>query len=194
MGQIKSKHDDTVQSMAESSPLEIILNTPGLVHIAENIFNNLDDKDVEVCRDINRSSKQILNNPMFWLRKFGQLSKENQKDWFKVIQSVKNSKKELAITSYLQWNLKKEAVDLPCYTSPAVQDDFRKKIWEICKKQGKSDEDTEIVKILAPLTDNPNAPNNYGEIPIHCAAQEGHVEIFQILSNLTDNLNAPDKK
>ena len=134
MGQIKSKNDDTVQSMAESSPLEIILNNPGLVHIGENIFNNLDDKDVEVCRDINRSSRQILNNPMFWLRKFGQLSKENQKDWFKVIQSVKNSKKELAITSYLQWNLKKEAVDLPCYTSPAVQDDFRKKIWESCGK------------------------------------------------------------
>ena len=56
--------------------------------------------------------------------------------------------------SYLQWELKKEdLVDLPCYSSPAVQDDFRKRIFEFCKKfrSELSDEDIEIVKILAPL-------------------------------------------
>ena len=53
--QIQSKNDD-IQSMAKENPLEIILNTPGLVHIAENIFNNLDEKDVEVCGDINQAS------------------------------------------------------------------------------------------------------------------------------------------
>ena len=80
-----------IQSKAEVSPLEKILNNPGLVHLTENIFGNL--ADVEVWRDINRSSREILNNPMFWLRKFGSLSKENQKDWINVIESVKNSDK-----------------------------------------------------------------------------------------------------
>ena len=166
MGQIQSQNDH-IQNMAADkiSPLEIILNAPGLLHISENIFNNLDYKDLEVCRNINRSSQQILDNPMFWLRKLGLLSKKNKKDWIKVIQSVKNSsKKKKAIISYLQWNLKKEVVDLPCYTSPAVQDDFKKRIRESCQKWSwkLSDEDTEIVKILAPLTENPNAAAEYG--------------------------------
>ena len=75
-----------------------------------------------------------MEKPMFLLRKFKGLSKENQNDWIKVIQSVKNSDKGIAIISYLKWNLKKEVVDLPCYSSPAVQDDFRKKLRECCQK------------------------------------------------------------
>ena len=146
--QIQSKKD-AIQSKAELSPLEKILNNPGLVHLAENIFGNLADEDAEVCRDINKSSKQILDNPMFWLRKSGSISKGNQKDWIKFIQSVTNSKKVKPIISYLQWNLKKDAlVDLPCYTSSDVQDDFRKRIWEGCEKMKSSDEDVKMVKIF----------------------------------------------
>ena len=44
---------------------------------------------------------------------------------------------------------------------------------------------TEVVKILAPLTDNPNAPNDYGWTPIHGAAWNGHTEIVKILATLT---------
>ena len=191
--QIQSKNDEDIQTKAEMSPLEKILNKPGLVHLAENIFGNLADEDLEVCRNINQTSKEILDNPMFWLRKFESLSKENQTDWIKVIQSVKNSEKEKAIISYLQWNLKKETlVDFPCFTSPDVQDDFKKRIMEICEKGTSSDEDIEIVKILAPLTENPNAPNSWGLTPIHWAAFWGHTENVKILAPLTDNPNAPD--
>ena len=51
---------------------------------------------------------------------------------------------------------------------------------------------TEIVKILAPLTDNPNAPNENGHTPINWAAQNGHTEIIIILAPLIDNPNAPE--
>ena len=119
-----SKNDNT---------LEKILNSPGLQHIAENIFNNVKYEDLEICRGINQSSKVILdkqiNKPMFLLKKFRSISEKNQKEWIKAIEAVKNSEKEKAIISYLQWNLKRgDSVDLPCYTSSAVQDDFRKKI------------------------------------------------------------------
>ena len=114
------------------SPLEKILKNPGLVHLAENIFDNLCHEDMEVYRDINQSSREIFDNPMFWLRKFGNLSKENQKDWMKDIESVKNSEKEKAIIAYMKWNLKKKVLDLPCYSLPAIQEEFRKKIWDIC--------------------------------------------------------------
>ena len=171
--------------------MEKILNTPGLTHLAENIFGNLDVGNLEVCGQINQASKQILANPIFWLRKFTALSEKNQKDWLKVFQSVKNTDKEKSIVSYLKWNFKKEALaDLPCYTSSPVQDKLRKKILESCTKGRfeSSDEDTEIVKILAPLTDKPNAPDENGRTPIHWAAYYGHTEIVKILAPLTDNM------
>ena len=51
----------------------------------------------------------------------------------------------------------------------------------------------EIVKILAPLTDNPNAPDADGRTPIHKAALNGHTEFVKILAPLTSNPNASDK-
>ena len=41
--------------------------------------------------------------------------------------------------------------------------------------------------MLAPFTDNPNAPENNGTTPIHIAALHGHTEIVKILIPLTDN-------
>ena len=48
-----------------------------------------------------------------------------------------------------------------------------------------------LVKILATLTDNPNAPSYYGETPIYAAAKMGYVDIVKVLAPLTDNPNAP---
>ena len=165
-----------------TSPMEKILNNSGLVHLAENIFGNFDAEKLNVCKQINQSLKQILANPNFWLKKFTALSKANQKDWIEAIQSVKNTDKENAISSYLQWKLKKDAlVDLPCYSSPVVQFDFRKRISKICFNWSLSDKGTETVKILAPLTDNPNAPDNDGWTPIQGAVANGHKKIVKIL-------------
>ena len=175
--------------------MEKIVGNPGLQHLAENVFWNLDVEDLKLCAQINLGCNQILKNPIFCLRKFEHISKENQKDWINAIQSVKNPDKGIAIISYFQWNLKKDAlVDLPCYSSPAVQDDFRMRIWECCDKLRSelSDEDIEIVKILAPLIDNPNAPDKNGDTPIIQAAFHGNTVIIKILVPLTDNPNAPN--
>ena len=51
----------------------------------------------------------------------------------------------------------------------------------------------EIVKILSPLTDNPNAPDDFGRTPIYYAAKYGYIEIVKILAPLTDNPNAPNE-
>ena len=51
---------------------------------------------------------------------------------------------------------------------------------------------TEIVKILAPLTDNPNAPSKNGNTPIYWAAHDGHIEIVKFLAPLSENANAPN--
>ena len=154
--------------------MEKLIKNPGLQHLAEKVFFNLIVEKLKICKQINQSCEQILENPMFWLRKFGEgISKENQKDWIKIIQSKEmNSEKTKAIISYLQWNLRKEASkNLPCYSNPDVQKDFRKKILKICTKAERlSDEETEIVNILAPLTNNPNTPDKLGYTPIRVAA------------------------
>ena len=181
-----SKNDNT---------LEKILNNPGLQHLAENIFDNLKYEDLEICRGINQSSKQILDHqmkkPMFWLRKFRGLSNKNKKEWIKDIESLRNSEKEKVISTYLQWNLMKDAfVDLPCYSDPVVQDDFRTSIRKICHVWELSYVDyvPEKIKILAPLTDNLNAPEDeVGGNPTYWAAYDGHTGIVKILAPLTGN-------
>ena len=67
--------------------MEFIINNPGLQHLVEKVFWNLDVEDLKICAHINQSCKQILQNPIFCLGKFKHLSKENKEDWIKVIQS-----------------------------------------------------------------------------------------------------------
>ena len=69
---------------------------------------------------------------------------------------------------------------------------------DVCEQSNQyqiSYHDEEVVKILAPLTDNLayTDPNYYGRTPINRAAMSGHTEIVKILAPLTDNPNAPDR-
>ena len=174
--------------------METIFNNPGLQHLAEEVFWNLNAEDLKICAQINQSCKQILQNPLFCLRKFKNLSKKNKEDWINDIQSVNNSDKGIAIISYLQWNYMDIAlVDLPCYSSPLLQNDFRNRIREISNEQLSYEQDIQLVKILAPLTDNPNASDVERITPIHFAAHHGHTEIVKILAPLTNTPNAPGK-
>ena len=75
--------------------MEKLIINPGLQHLVEKVFWNLDFVDLKICAQINQFSKQILQNPIFCLRKFERLSKENHEDWIKAIQSVKILMKEL---------------------------------------------------------------------------------------------------
>ena len=86
--------------------MEEIISNPGLQHLAEKVFCNLDVEDLRICEQINQSCKQILKNPMFWLRKFRYLSQESQKDWIKIIQSMTSSDCEKIIIPYMQRSLK----------------------------------------------------------------------------------------
>ena len=50
---------------------------------------------------------------------------------------------------------------------------------------------TEVVKILAPLVDNPNVQNLYGCTSLQVAAEEGYTDIFKLLASRVENPNAP---
>ena len=44
--------------------MEKIIKNPGLQHLAEEVFWNLDVEDLKICAQINQSCKQILQNPI----------------------------------------------------------------------------------------------------------------------------------
>ena len=157
--------------------MEFIINNPGLQHLVEKVFWNLDVEDLKICAHINQSCKQILQNPLFCLRKFENLSMENRNEWIQAIQSVKNYDKGIAIISYLKWNLKKEVVDPPCYPNNALQI-----LKYCCAKRESSDEDIEIAKLLENLRYNLKGGFHLG-MAIHSAVYNyyGHTEIVKIL-------------
>ena len=42
------------------------------------------------------------------------------------------------------------------------------------------------------FTDTPNAPNIFGDTPIHEAARNGHLDVVKFLVDFTDTPNAPN--
>ena len=100
--------------------MENIIKNPGLQHITENIFWNLDHQSIENGRQINQSCKEILDNPLFWLGKLIRLglSKKDQMDWMKAIQMTKGDEN---LEKFVFWYLKRSTEnsrvvgDLPCY-------------------------------------------------------------------------------
>ena len=101
--------------------MDQILNNEGLQHIAEMIFLNLDSEKIRTCQILNKSSQQILANPMFWLKKWKGLSKESNKDWSEAIQITRNTNLETNVVSYIKMAIKiGHVVDVPCYIDENV--------------------------------------------------------------------------
>ena len=81
-------------------------------------LSSTNSKEEHSCQDVNQSSQQIQDDPMFWLQKFIErgLSKENQWNWTKAIQLSKGTNMERSIFLYLKKTFENNpVVDLPCY-------------------------------------------------------------------------------
>ena len=52
--------------------MDILINNPGLKHLAEKIFLNLEFKNLEMCARVNESWRSILKDPLFWIHKYRQ--------------------------------------------------------------------------------------------------------------------------
>ena len=156
------------------------------------------------CQQVNENWKSIVRNPLFLYEKcdqMGILEKNDEKILTKKI-----------IQAFFNDNVTKEDATITLLNIISEQSlyTFLYEFYTINKTDGDefgvySSKDgqtpiywaarmghTEIVKILTPLTDNPNAANNIGCTPIHVAACDGHTEIVKILAPLTDNPNDPN--
>ena len=201
--------------------MDLITTTPGLIHIAEQIFSNLDRYSLLICQKVNVYWASILQNPWFWFNRMMQnttLSQVHQKEWMKFCENLskliltKDMIEPLAL-NYIYGQLEDSVTLNETYWFAICTSSEYSTFAEIVRIMAplienpnslSEDGDTticwaaqnghaEIVKILAPLTNNPNAPNQYGSTPIFKAAWFGHTEIVKILAPLTDNPNAPNE-
>ena len=207
--------------------MDRITKTPGLIHIAEQIFSNLDRNDLLQCQKVNEYWASILRK--VWYNRMKQnttsttLSQEQQKEWMNFCEKLIkcNLTKEMthglnfifdrlenSVTLHTAyWSalyaVSIEAVEIiaPLNVEFLERNQLNELGIQLASPHGigiKKDVmtpiywaarngHTKIVQILAPLKDNPNAPDNRGYTPIHWAAKNGHTEIVKILIPLTDN-------
>ena len=191
--------------------MEKIINNPGLQHIIENVFLNLDYKDLMVCQLVNKSCKQILDNPMFWLKMWRMrrgLSKKNYADWSNAIQITRGrTNLEKNVPFYIKRVIETgHFVDVPCYIDREVVEKsneitFEEVLMNLYLNPAYEDALKEkypgFLQILAPLIENPNKyPSEIkvytedNETPIYWAATNGHLEIIKILAPITKNPNS----
>ena len=177
-----------------------IIENPGFQHITEKIFLDLSYEDLLKCQFINKTSKKILANPLFWLKKWSLsgLSEKNQADWMKAIQITKNSILEMKIILYFQRIIQRNlTVDIPCFIDQDVVDRFKTHhgmmpILILSPMETNiASGNIGIVQALVTLMDNPLAPDVMGRTPIHMALDIGNVEIIKVLAPFAENVNAP---
>ena len=204
---MKRPHEDEIESgnssnkwVKQSSILDQIVINPGLQHIIEMIFFNLDYKDLKKCNLINAAIKKILINPMFWLKKWRfnkGLSTKNQSDWIKALQMTKNTNFEKNVILYIKKVIKLgHYVDIPCY----INNDALMKVNEISFEEALEKKDAGVLQILAPMSGIVNAPNATIQHILRFSIMKMikkfkmHIDLIKVLAPMMKNPNAKRQK
>ena len=176
--------------------MENIIKNPGLQPITELILFNLDFEALKMCQLLNKFFKEILEDSMFWLRKWriqNGLSKKNYDDWAKAIQLAKNTNVEVNVKLYLEKVIKMaHVVDVPCF----IDSDAVQKSSEYTFERAYDERELGILQILASMKDNPNEYKVDSLVinAIDFAAMKGHLNIIKILAPITKNPNSIKKQ
>ena len=170
--------------------LEILIENPGLKHLAENIFLHLNYKDLISFQIINRSSKVFLDNSRFWLKKLVQrgLSKQNEIKWIDAIQITKNTDFERNISFYLRRSVKKEKLkDLPCFIDKSTLEvaSASSKI-NYYKPKGHT---PGCIQLMAANVEN-DLTNINPALMMRNAVEDGHFRFIKAIIPLLDKPNA----
>ena len=77
--------------------MEKLTKSPGLQHISEDIFKLLDKKSLLECRMVNSSWKEVLDQPIFWLKKMKleNIPQDIQTGWNSLAQELDEDDDEL---------------------------------------------------------------------------------------------------
>ena len=92
-----TNHSDSssTNDVLPTSPMEMITKSPGLLHVAEKIFKNLDQEDLTAkCEKVNTFWRDIVKNPWFLFKACTHkrlIKTKYQPEWIKVIQTLTES-------------------------------------------------------------------------------------------------------
>ena len=174
--------------------MDLLTKSPGLHHVAESIFVNLDHEVLLLkCQEVNGHWRSIVRNPWFWFQKCEQKYQIKEKSDGEFIRKF--------LQEFDSSDLDEITVELMniCASSNTLQEPIDKFIHGFAYKKfiaAIENGMVERVKILAPLFDNPNAEAifSYSRFiggrqctPIEHAAEYGLVDILKILIDLTDD-------
>ena len=169
--------------------MEKITQSPGLQHIAETIFLQLDLNDIEKCQDVAVSWQKILRYPMFWFRKCVSRGflKKHKSAWSRAISLI------TTIQVGKNADPDKRTMAINCITSH-LKEIFQNGIFADVSPihRAAMTGDLILIEFLAPLMENPNAPDENGWTPIHAAASVGLLECVLILEQFTENPDVPN--
>ena len=194
--------------------MENVIQNPGLQHISELILFNLDFEDLQKCQLLNKSFKDILEDPIFWLRKWRTqrgLSKENYDDWVKAIKLTKNTNVEANMKLYLEKVVKNgHVLDISCFIDSEAVEKSNEYTFERAFEEKKlgilqilaiknpnsfdvtilwitlaAEENVDILKFFVTFTNDPNIQDNIRRSLIMAAAIHGQIDVLKILAPLT---------
>ena len=162
-----------------TSQLQRITTTPGLQHIAEDVFANLSHKTLMKCRKINKNWESLVENPWVLYKaciQKGLFSSEQEQKWNKIIQKLNHSILSEQLPEVLT------QIHSGKVTDERERIIFHGKKCPFLKKyvEAINEGNSKIVEILAPLMTNPNAAGlfSYNRVkedsrktPIHIAAR-----------------------
>ena len=137
--------------------MDMITKSPGLYHIAERIFMDLDQEKLLLCEEVNENWRTVLKNPWFWYKKCQQNSTLSvyQSEWEQFIRAMQNRNLSDHLTSILKKIHSKAMSEESILTNGLVN------------FEAASIGDVEFVQLLAHLSDNPNAIGHNGNTPIY---------------------------
>ena len=162
--------------------MESIAENPGLQHLVENVFANLEDhKSLLECQKVNSTWKQMLKNPRFWFKKCLSkgLLRQYLNDWTKLFKSLKNNAEldEKILTKYL----------MKIHNGLAIESPLKLALRESIIS-GQNNGHIEIIKILAPSVEDLNEPFSSGKTPYQYALEHKSIGKKHALKNRTSLL------
>ena len=186
---------------------EMMLRFP---HLAQDVFEELDNKSLANCRNLSRSCCDFIDNEKFyWVRKIQNCVRMTkfQQQWNKVLENIPTQDaKEIfvIIEIFFRYDLNRKKLQWSPLHIAAEQGhlEFCKYIIEKTKDSNPKREDgitvihmatlsgsREICELIINNLEDKNPADNKGTTPFHIAAEKGHLDVGKLLIQNIDNKN-----